>query len=333
MTLSPTNRILFALALFATLALGNLLAGEKSATDRMSEIKARFSAEPIVVSSTSAALIDPLDCDSLADSLRTLNDTVELYSTFGMPGDTIDLEFYIKNDSFLAAFSLLYTFDTSLLEPILFPDTIIDCSGGPCDTTIDYYIWTWQGDRAVTGGFTTLGKYQYDVPTVGRVFAIPLAIEIDSVAPGGDVLCGSRFRVKETAQPGCLGGFEFVNFPVWGVDTTTVTWDSVFYGCLLNEFAETWEDYPQQVVPQMVAGYFKVGSDTLWACGDANSDGKVTVGDVTFLIATIFTGGPSPCTVGGLGDVNCDGKVSIADVTYLITRIFSAGPAPCCPDF
>lgn len=322
-------RFALVLALLSGLALGNLFAGEQSAAERMAEITASYSS----TANFSGAALDPLDCDSLEAALRTENDTVALLSSFGMPGDTIDVQFYVKNDSFLAAFSLLYYFDTSLLEPILFPDTIIDCSGSPCDTTIDYYIWTWQGERAVSGGFTTLGKFTYEFPNVARVFAIPTAIEIDSVAPGGDVLCGSRFRVKETAQPGCLGGFHFQSFPVWGIDTTVVPWDSVFFGCLLNEFAETWEDFPVQVVPELVEGYFKVGMDTAWACGDADGSGSFSIGDATFLISTIFTGGPSPCPDGGLGDVNCDGKLSIGDVTHIIAAIFSGGPAPCCPEF
>lgn len=63
--------------------------------------------------------------------------------------------------------------------------------------------------------------------------------------------------------------------------------------------------------------------------GDANSSGSVTIGDVTFLIALIFSGGPGPACCEE-GDADGSGSITIGDVTYLITRIFSRGPAPLC---
>ena len=63
--------------------------------------------------------------------------------------------------------------------------------------------------------------------------------------------------------------------------------------------------------------------------GDADNNGRVNIGDVTFLIARIFAGGAAPLCCAE-GDANADGKVNIADVTYLIARIFAGGPAPVC---
>lgn len=63
--------------------------------------------------------------------------------------------------------------------------------------------------------------------------------------------------------------------------------------------------------------------------GDANTDRKVNISDVTYLIARIFAGGPPPIPLLA-GDANCTGTVNIADVTYLIARIFAGGPAPGC---
>jgi hypothetical protein len=63
--------------------------------------------------------------------------------------------------------------------------------------------------------------------------------------------------------------------------------------------------------------------------GDADHSGAVTISDVTFLIARIFSGGPAPdCCEEGDADGN--GGITIADATYLIARIFSGGPAPIC---
>jgi hypothetical protein len=62
--------------------------------------------------------------------------------------------------------------------------------------------------------------------------------------------------------------------------------------------------------------------------GDANSDGSIDISDVVFLIANIFSGGPSPYPKPA-GDANCDNSVDISDVVFLIAYIFSGGSAPC----
>lgn len=64
------------------------------------------------------------------------------------------------------------------------------------------------------------------------------------------------------------------------------------------------------------------------ACGDANYDDAVNVGDAVFLINFVFKGGlpPDPLTVG---DCNCDGQTNVADVVYLVNFVFKGGAAPC----
>ncbi|HSH00798.1 MAG TPA: PKD domain-containing protein, partial [candidate division Zixibacteria bacterium] len=62
--------------------------------------------------------------------------------------------------------------------------------------------------------------------------------------------------------------------------------------------------------------------------GDADGSGTINIGDVTFLIATIFSGGPLPDPLGR-GDADCNSSVNIADVTYLLNWTFTSGPAPC----
>ena len=63
-------------------------------------------------------------------------------------------------------------------------------------------------------------------------------------------------------------------------------------------------------------------------CGDADGSGEVDIDDVVYLIAFIFSGGPSPDPYES-GDADCSGEVDIDDVVYLITYIFSGGNAPC----
>jgi len=62
--------------------------------------------------------------------------------------------------------------------------------------------------------------------------------------------------------------------------------------------------------------------------GDANSDKKVSLSDIVYLINYLFKFGPAPDPIQS-GDANCDGKVSLGDIVYLINYLFKFGPAPC----
>ncbi len=71
-------------------------------------------------------------------------------------------------------------------------------------------------------------------------------------------------------------------------------------------------------------------------CGDVNDDTKKNIADITYMIARIFSGGPSPMCGGSPSNLPADAdgncKFNIADITYMIAWIFSGGPGPdgCC---
>jgi len=71
---------------------------------------------------------------------------------------------------------------------------------------------------------------------------------------------------------------------------------------------------------------FAVGSGS--PCGDANSDGKLNVADVVYLVNYIFKIGAAPNPLDA-GDVNCDTRVNVGDGVYLINYIFKTGSKPC----
>ncbi len=73
---------------------------------------------------------------------------------------------------------------------------------------------------------------------------------------------------------------------------------------------------------------FNARNFNIFIRGDVNSDWKLNVSDVIYLINYLFKGGPSPNPIES-GDVNCDGKVTVSDVVYLINYLFKGGPAPC----
>ena len=63
--------------------------------------------------------------------------------------------------------------------------------------------------------------------------------------------------------------------------------------------------------------------------GDAGGDGDINVGDVVFLVAYIFKGGPAPNPLDN-ADANCDSQVNVGDAIFLINYIFRGGHTPDC---
>lgn len=63
--------------------------------------------------------------------------------------------------------------------------------------------------------------------------------------------------------------------------------------------------------------------------GDADGNGRVNIGDVTFLLQAIFASGPAPTCVQQ-ADVDHSNRINIGDVTFLFAMMFSKGPLPEC---
>ena len=64
---------------------------------------------------------------------------------------------------------------------------------------------------------------------------------------------------------------------------------------------------------------------------DFDEEDRITIADITYLIAAVFRGGPAPLCLEE-ADVVADGKLKISDLTYLIAHVFRGGPAPAaCP--
>ncbi len=61
--------------------------------------------------------------------------------------------------------------------------------------------------------------------------------------------------------------------------------------------------------------------------GDVNADGQATVSDLTYLVAFIFRGGPSPVFLQPC-DATGDCQVNVADITAFVKYLFRGGPEP-----
>jgi len=67
-----------------------------------------------------------------------------------------------------------------------------------------------------------------------------------------------------------------------------------------------------------------------WICGDANGDTKINLLDVSYIISSLYRGGPKPDPIQS-ADVNSDGKMNLLDVSYIINFLYRHGTAPNCP--
>ena len=68
-------------------------------------------------------------------------------------------------------------------------------------------------------------------------------------------------------------------------------------------------------------------------CGDVNNNGVVDVGDVVYLVAYLYKGGPPPIPMVCVGDVNNNDIVDVGDLVYLVGYLYKGGPPPdpnCC---
>lgn len=94
-------------------------------------------------------------------------------------------------------------------------------------------------------------------------------------------------------------------------------WDSLF---VAPHVTSQWQNDNDFTLSTIVAPF-----------GDSDGSDGVSIGDVTYMIAYIFSGGAEPQFNLLMGDADCSGHISVTDVTYLIAHIFGGGPAPCPP--
>lgn len=63
--------------------------------------------------------------------------------------------------------------------------------------------------------------------------------------------------------------------------------------------------------------------------GDVNQDGRLSQGDIIYLVNHVLRGGPLPVPVWQAGDTNCDETLSQSDIVLLVNHLLRGGPSPC----
>ncbi len=80
----------------------------------------------------------------------------------------------------------------------------------------------------------------------------------------------------------------------------------------------------------MVADSQSVVAETRLQRGDCDFSGHINVGDITYLVAYLFTQGPAPIPVVEAADFDCHGEVNVADLALLVDYLFAGGDSPPC---
>ena len=126
--------------------------------------------------------------------------------------------------------------------------------------------------------------------------------------------------------------------------TTLVPFDPDFTGKIvrigihLQDFIGTYPDWWDTTITTFtVSGLYKDGSELSTQgdfiaighiSGDINGDLTVNIGDVIYLINTIFRDGPAVPRPYLRADANGDQTVNVGDAVYLVNYIFRGGPPP-----
>ncbi len=219
-------------------------------------------------------------------------DTMRILSFQGMPGDTVEMPLFLKADSTFLGLTANVRYDSTLLIPLLFSDTVIDTSINntviPPDTTVDTVIVDRldireTGRGALTRTIFVNGFQVIDTIDLFRSNSVKVrdssilkiqwlskiageTVALDSILGGNSEIARVKFVVRPTNLPvGTLSPVTLLHLPV--IDTTV--FPPVQLSCALVATAQNWVvtfDTTQEVlslsqVPVLASGFFKI--DTL----------------------------------------------------------------------
>lgn len=235
-------------------------------------------------------------------------DTLRIKSFKGLPGDTVELPLYFKADSVILALTANIRYNSSVLRPIVHPDTSIDTTVDnqvlPPDTSIDTTVIEFL-DLIEVGRARFLDTLQdafgFDSIVVRDLFRsssvkvkdsslvkvqwlskIPGAGQpLDSVPGGAGEIVRVKFEVLDAGLTvGTSRSLSVEHLPV--LDTSVFPPDSI--GCALSASAQNWvvgfvnptpppdtiyERLSLLQVPRLVAGFYIVDSASVDECTGA----------------------------------------------------------------
>lgn len=242
----------------------------------------------LLAAATLASLAGPakaqIRCTDLAKSTR---DTIQTLFFAGKPNDTVQMPFFLKNDSICTGFQYLIRFDTSKLDPVFTYDSICDSSfAGNC---VRYLIDSTFIDYTIIGRFlktdTTDGPFGTVIDTITKFQAsffqgnknviaasfLPQLADIDSLPGGRSTIFNIKFKVKPTALHNQVASFSFFQSDIYVVDSSVFPPDTTYFnGCNASQMTVAWNPPPNtqtiQIYPSYNAaqnGVFRVDTSTV----------------------------------------------------------------------
>ena len=236
-------------------------------------------------------------------------DTMRIPDAIGEVGDTVIVQFYLRNVDTLGAYAFRLRFDPSLVEPLT--DTVVE-SG----ETV-YYIEPvllrgtafeqFGGAVRAETGVMTFAAFDLDQDT-SELFL-----------PGTGVAMEMPWRVKPSATPQTTT-LVFENDPIYPQSFNTIT---DIHGQIFKR-------------PALITGIFTV-SGQVCDCpfqGDGDLDGFVTALDLGAIVDILFashTDVQEPLCPSPRFDLDCDGFTTSLDLAYMTDHLFGGGVPPCDP--
>jgi len=83
--------------------------------------------------------------------------------------------------------------------------------------------------------------------------------------------------------------------------------------------------------PWTVPFELTISEEQPWVCGDVAGDGVgPNVADLTYFVAYLFSGGPTPPVIEAADMNGSGGGLNVVDLNHLVAYLFTGGPAPTC---
>jgi len=260
----------------------------------------------------SVAVCVALLCTTQPASAQELStvDTMRIVDASAYVGDTVIIEFYMRNVDTLGGYAFRLHFDPTLIEPLT--DTVI------ADADTFFSI-----EAVPMGGTLAFEQYGGAVKYEDQaVYFAAVDLDLNPFAafqPGGGLVFAMPWRVKPSATPQTIL-LHFENDPDFPQSYNTITDRQ---GVIFKR-------------PVLTPGIFTISGD---ACdcpfqGDNDLDGFITALDLGAIIDILFAGHADvqdPLCLSPRFDLDCDGFVTSLDLGQMIDFLFAGGAAPCDP--
>lgn len=242
--------------------------------------------------------------------IPSIDDTMRVVDALAGAGDTVMIEFYMRNVDTLGGFTFRLHFDPSVMEPLT--DTVIQ------DTDTTYQIYPVPLGR--TQAFEQYGGAVRHDQNAVYFGAVDIDLNpFDAFLSGAGLVFAMPWRVKPAAAPQTIL-LQFENDPDFPQSYNAI---ADRQGLIFKR-------------PVLSPGVFTVTGE---ACdcpfqGDADLDGFTTALDLSAVIDILFAGRPDiqdPLCPSPRFDFDCDGFLTALDLGQVIDYLFAGGDPPCDP--